>query len=406
MRVVFFAQHMPDPCGAFFHDVVLAQALQARGHQVFFVTVVTKFPRKGVYRGIPFAFYENAGAELGAADVWCSPHFPFMGAVRRLNERFEKPIVVTMHFGEERKFIENCTRAGKWAEFLWFVSEHIKQNVLSTTTLAPCFVDTHVVRPHFVENQIKMWEPPQRPTGDCITLINANILKGAPLFVEMAKRFPDRKFLGVRPYYKAIPLPDVPNIEWVDIQDDIRTIMSKTRILMVPSYYESWGRVAFEAMYNGIPVLYTQPFKEEQMGYKSGTTEGMRDWIQDNGIACDLKNPDDWQAAILKLDDPEVYNDYSDRAYKCTRDMDIFSEVDKTESLFMEYAMKHRAPSKSKSDTPTPQPSALVGPMRFMATGRAPAPGPQAQQVAPRYAPGPRIAGLVGLRGGHSGMRR
>jgi len=418
MKIVFFANVMPDPCGAFFHDIILAKALQARGHTVTFVVLGSKFPRKGVYRGIPFVYYEVAGNELERADLWNTPHYPMLGLVRRLNERFEKPLVVVMHYGEDTKLIENCQRNGKWAEFLWFVSEHIRDKIQSTKTIAPSFVETHVVRPTFLEQDIRLYDPPARPEGDCITLINANVLKGLGIFVELAKRFPNRKFLGVKPYYNPVQVPALPNIEWVDLQEDIRVVLKRTRVLVVPSMYESWGRVAFEAMYNGIPVLYAKPNTET--GFVTGSTEGMQAWIQDNGIPCDRATLDDWVTGIQRLDDQEVYESYSDKAYTCTRGMNIFSEIPDIEQRFVSYATKFPAPKKTKGDD-IPQPTARMGPNRFMGGPLmrrmqprpvpAAAPPQQAQAAAPPPPPpapvvhAPRMPGMIGFHGGRFGRR-
>jgi hypothetical protein len=403
MRVLFFAQVMPDPCGAFFHDIILARSLQARGHSVHFITVGAKFPRKGVFRGIPFSYFEVSGNEMQGADIYCCPHYPFLPFVRKLNERYEKPIAVTMHYGEDTDAIANCKRSGNWAEFLWFVSPHIQEKVSASIKISPSFIETGIVRPTFIENEISMGGA---PTGECITLINANVLKGVQIFIELAKRFPDRKFLGVKPYYNKIIVPtDLKNIEWIDIQDDIRTVLSKTRILVVPSAYESWGRVAFEAMYNGIPVLYTKPVSGAS-GFKTGSTEGMRDWIQDNGIQCDRTTLDDWVKGIQGLDDPEVYADYSERAIKCTREMDIFSEIPRIEGKLFEFSKKFAAPNKSKGeDTPVAAPR-KAGVNRFM--GGAPAVPRIAMRVgAPRIPVTgiPRPSALV-LPPSHSAVKR
>lgn len=411
MKVVFFVQFIPDPCGAFFHDVILARALQMRGHQVCFVTTGRKFPTRGLYRGIPFVFYQSAGNEIGSADLLSTPHFPIVPFVRKLNEQYEKPLVVTMHFGEDTFAVENCARAGKWAEFLWFVSPNIETKVLSTMKIAPSFLETFLVRPTFIESDLAVFSPPQRPTGEYITLINANILKGLPLFVDLAKRFPERKFLGVKPYYNLVSVPtDVPNIKWIDIQEDIREILKETRVLLMPSSYESWGRVAFEAMYNGIPVIYTKPAESlPGFNFKSGTTQGMKEWIGDAAIECDRTNIEEWVDAIKRLDAAEVYNDYSDRGYKCTRDLDIFSEIPKIEAKFYEYATKHPAPLKTKGGE-------VAIPQRRMQITNTMRPGgfhlarPQAvpQQLAPSAAPQmqPRQVSALGLPGGRFGMRR
>jgi len=403
MKIVFFANKMPDPCGAFFHDYWLARALQAKGHSIIFVTVASKFPRKGVYRGVPFVYYENAGGDLYASNLWSSPHFPFLHTVRKLNEQYEKPLVVTMHFGEDRSSILTCPRSGVWGEFLWFVSKHISDKVLENP-IAPSFKETHIVRPVLISSELRLFSKPQRPTGECITLINANLLKGLAIFVALAQRFPTRKFLGVLPYYNKINVPNLPNIEWMPIQDDIRVVLEKTKVLVVPSLYESWGRVAFEAMYNGIPVLYTKPV-EPGAAYPSGSTEGMRDWIQDNGIQCDRNVIDDWVNGIQRLDNPIAYNEYSDRAYNCTNDMNIFTEVSNIEQKFFEYATKFPAPDKSKSgDATAIAPQRRVGPNRFMggAAARVQKPAAPAPKPAGSAQPQPRL----GFHGGRFGVRR
>jgi glycosyltransferase involved in cell wall biosynthesis len=406
MRIIFFAQSMPDPCGAFFHDIILGKALQARGHTVTYVTTTSKFPRRGVYRGLNFVHYEVANKELMGSDLWSTPHNPILGLVRRLNERFQKPLVVSMHYGEDRNQITAYSKTGQWSEFLWFVSDHIRTKVLAAITVPPSFKEMYTFRPTFIQSDVQLYKAPQRPEGDCITLINANLLKGLAIFIDMAKRFPTKKFLGVKPYYNVVDVPNLPNIEWIPIQDDIRTVLKRTRVLIVPSYYESWGRVAFEAMYNGIPVLYTKPIVGAD--YHTGSTEGMQAWIGDNGIQCDRLSPDDWVNAINTLDDPEVYNDYSDRAYKCTNDLDLFSEIDIIERHFYGYTQKYPAPIIGATAKVAP---VSVGPNRFMS---GPMRRPQrAQQAAPAAAPEPApvqvtvptVRGLLSFRGGRFGAR-
>jgi glycosyltransferase involved in cell wall biosynthesis len=342
MKVVFFAQIMPDPCGAFFHDVAIAKELQRRGHTVTFVTINRgRGALRGVYRNLPWVYYTNAENELNAAGVWSSPHFPMMKIVRRLNERFQKPLVVTMHFGEDVANVAPYTRAGQWTDILWIISNHIRNHIVNTIPLSPSFRIVEAIRPAMIENEIKFHERGTIPTADCITLINANLLKGLPLFLELAARFPNRKFLGVRPYYNRINVPEnIPNIEWIDVQDDIRTVMQRTRILLIPSIYESWGRVAFEAMYNGIPVLFSKPMEKDNPNNTrpSGTTEGMKEWIGDSQYALDYFKIDDWVDTINQLDDVLVYADASRRAYDQTYSMNIFQDFDAVERKFQEYA--------------------------------------------------------------------
>jgi glycosyltransferase involved in cell wall biosynthesis len=343
MKFVIFAQHMPDPCGAFFHDIALAKELSRRGHTVNFVTTQrAQMPIRGVYRGLNWVYYTNAENELRGASVWMSPHFPFLKLVRRLNERFQKPLVVTMHFGENTESVLNYSRTGEWAEFLWVVSKHICEYVKTSIPLSPSFKTIEDVRPIMLEDEIKFNDRGNLPTGDCITLINANIMKGLPLFLELASRFPDKKFLGVRPYYNVVKVPEkLTNIEWINIQDDIRTILRRTRILLVPSKYESWGRVAFEAMYNGIPVLYSKPMDDSNPEKRSsGTTEGMEEWIADSQFKCDYFNIDEWIDVIHGLDDPTTYKIYSDKAFERTYTMDVFNDAAPLERKLVDYGVQ------------------------------------------------------------------
>jgi glycosyltransferase involved in cell wall biosynthesis len=252
-----------------------------------------------------------------------------------------------MHFGEDKDSIMNeYPRLGKWAEILWIISDHITNYIMSTVKLSSSIKLCESVRPLMIENEVKFQERGTPPPGDCITLVNANLLKGLPIFCDLALRFPEKKFLGVRPYYNRINVPEhLPNIEWIDVQDDIRTVLQKTRIMLVPSQYESWGRVAFEAMYNGIPVIHTKPYdRNDSRARKSGSSEGMQEWIQGTQQACAYDKFDEWVAAIQALDNPETYTEYSKKAYDRTYEMDIFNDFTKVEKKLVDYANMYPAP--------------------------------------------------------------
>jgi len=312
-------------------------------------------PLRGTYRGFSWVYYTNAEAEMRGASVWFSPHFPFLTLVRRLNERFQKPLVVTMHFGEDSQSIVKYNRAGEWAEFLWVVSNHIFNYVKTSLDVSPTFKTIESVRPFMIEREIKFNERGDVPRGDCITLVNANVLKGLPIFLELASRFPDKKFLGVRPYYNMIRVPEkITNVEWIDIQEDIRTVLRRTRILLVPSAYESWGRVPFEAMYNGIPVLYSRPADDSSPEKRpSGTTEGMEEWITDSQFECRRDNINEWVDAIHALDDPTTYKIYSEKAYERTYGMNIFRDIDAVERKVVDYGVQFAPKIKTTPQTST-----------------------------------------------------
>jgi hypothetical protein len=163
------------------------------------------------------------------------------------------------------------------------------------------------------------------PNGECITLVNANLNKGVLQFIELAKRMPDRKFLAVMPYYGELQPPQFPgNIETIPFQDDVRVVLNKTRILLLPSFYESFARIAVESMYNGIPVLYSKPETTTKIG---GMTEGVEEWISPAGIQCRRDIPEEWMDAIAALDDPETYAARRAQSIEHIKNMDLFTEA-------------------------------------------------------------------------------
>lgn len=149
--------------------------------------------------------------------------------------------------------------------------------------------------------------------GDCITLVNCSATKGAGVFRALAERMPDRKFLAVRGGYgEQQPPEDLPNVLVLDhlpgrmMRDEV---YARTRVLLMPSDYESWGRVGVEAMASGIPVI-------------AHPTEGLRESLGPAGIFCDRDDVDAWQAAVETLDDPGAYKAAARRAKARSKALD------------------------------------------------------------------------------------
>src|SRR5690606_41527203 len=92
--------------------------------------------------------------------------------------------------------------------------------------------------------------------GDGVTLINLYPPKGAATFWTLAERMPDVKFLAVIGGYGHQDVRELPNVEVMPnipgrrMRDEV---YARTKILLMPSEYESWGRVGVEAMASGIP---------------------------------------------------------------------------------------------------------------------------------------------------------
>jgi glycosyltransferase involved in cell wall biosynthesis len=138
----------------------------------------------------------------------------------------------------------------------------------------------------------------QTTPGDRITLINLTVEKGARVFYALAERMPRRKFLGViGGYGEQILRDDLPNVEIAPHTPGERMakdVYARTKFLLAPSVYESYGRVAVEAMCSGIPVL-------------AHPTPGLMESLGDAGTFCDRDDLDAWEAAVKQMSTPSAY---------------------------------------------------------------------------------------------------
>jgi hypothetical protein len=364
MRLVFFAGRMPDLCGAFLHDIDLAIELEKRGHDVVFMSL--EIPSVGVnggtYRGFKYMHFSAGSKYLDVSEGWICPHAPALPEVRKLNARgYNRPILATCHYDGNYLAIvrNNPGRRVQWVEMMMFINSIMEPNYRKNVDpWPPNVMRTATVRPLMHENKIRIDEEFH---GDCITLVNANQNKGVAQFIAMARHMPNRKFLGVIPYYGELSLPAAPdNIEWIPFDDDIRNILKRTRILVMPSYYESFGRIAVEAMYNGIPVIYSSPAAKPK--YPGGSTEGVQSWIVPAGIACDREKTEEWAGAIERLDDETVYTERSEMSKQHIQNMNLFTEGPRiaglVEQFVRDYPVKIQTPQQQQQQQDQPQQTA------------------------------------------------
>ena len=130
---------------------------------------------------------------------------------------------------------------------------------------------------------------------------------------------PHKSFLGVLGSYDEQITQNLPNVTYVNNSPNIKQHYAKTRILLMPSEYESWGRTATEAMCSGIPVI-------------SSMAEGLVENCGSAGIF--IKKRDDiksWVEAITKLDDEKAYAKASRKAKERSREHDPIKAIDEFE---------------------------------------------------------------------------
>ena len=176
-----------------------------------------------------------------------------------------------------------------------------------------------------------------------ITFINPSSAKGISLVMRLAlmakKRHPDWKFLVVESrgtfasalaLYKQNP-KDFDNLSVATHTTDIRLVFEKTKCLLVPSlWYEGFGRVAVEAMINGIPVL-------------ASTSGGLPEAV--NGGGMNLKAPEtctndweyfpseeemtEWFEALENIMDDANYPAWQEKAKEASKAHDIEKATDR-----------------------------------------------------------------------------
>jgi len=166
--------------------------------------------------------------------------------------------------------------------------------------------------------------------GASATLLNMSEMKGGALFWQLAERLRGHSFVGVKGWGKQVIAGRVPsNVTLLERTRDIRSVYALTRVLLVPSIYESYGRVALEAACSGIPTI----------AHPSG---GVREAMGDAAFWADRDDVNAWVDAVEALDDPDVYGRYAQLALDRVNDLDPCREFDELEQQLIGLALRYR----------------------------------------------------------------
>lgn len=214
----------------------------------------------------------------------------------------------TLLYGKHRPIIWLMHNTHNYGMLRGKSNVHVIYNSHAAKTVCEYpFNDSFVLRP---PTETKSYNVNENPEGnEFITLINLNDNKGGNQFYEIAKRLPEKKFLGVKGSYEEQISKDLPNVTIMENTPEIRDVYRKTRILLMPSKYESWGRTATEAMANGIPVIANKTF-------------GLEENLSEAGLWCDRENIEEWVEMIKKLDNKKEYNKQSKKVRKRAEELE------------------------------------------------------------------------------------
>lgn len=307
----------------------LATFLVKRGHQVRVLlheAAQYNITEEYFYEGVEvFPFHRNGELSINWADVIIT-HLGYTSWTISVAKIFNKPVVFISH----NTWVYDVILQNDWVKVIY--NSHAMKGILNYPN------DSIILHPSCDYRKYDLGKNPFK--NKYITLINLNKNKGSRIFFNIAKAMPERKFLAVRGGYDPQIEEKIDNVEFIDNTPDVLSIYENTRVLLMPSKYESWGMCATEAMCNGIPVIYSPTF-------------GLCENVGENGIKIDDPNPDyvdpdiqefenpgidpgnftHWVKAIKTLDDPDTYEYYSLEARKRSRELDPTKELLETEKF-------------------------------------------------------------------------
>lgn len=253
--------------------------------------------------------------ELGGCHVW--PHTGPMDPFRWFGDPANRPdLVIT--------YLENTQRAAVLCQMHGVPLCHLVHNTFEYTKNAvargPADLVTYhadwvrrdyeefltalelpIPRSHMVHPMVDPTIYGRGKVGphDHVTLINVWPNKGAEVFYALAHAFPDQKFLGVTGGYGEQVIRELPNVEFhphVPAERMPEQVYARTRVLLVPSVYESYGRVAVEAACAGVPVI-------------AAPTPGLLEALGDDGVFVDHDDIQGWITALDKMLKPRPLGD-------------------------------------------------------------------------------------------------
>lgn len=164
-------------------------------------------------------------------------------------------------------------------------------------------------------------------TGDSVTLVNLQDNKGVGLFYRLAELMPNTPFLGVIGTHGEQEIrKDLANVAIHPVTQDMRQVWAKSRVVLMPSRYESYGMVSAEACVSGIPVL-------------AHPTPGLVECLGGAGIFLDRDNVGSWESALnLLLTDQNHYQERSDLGMLRARE--LVSQSQQELSTFVDHVRK------------------------------------------------------------------
>lgn len=328
MRILFSVHLYPPThnCGGEYFIHNLSKYLISKGHQVrVLLHQAHTYGITGLYDYEGVTVFPPGSNEYLVlwADIILS-HLEYTSWTINVGRIFKRPVVFISHNTAFEAY--DCVRDNPEVGIIY--------NCNAMREQSPFTNDSIVLHPAIDSTKVA-----QNNSGEYITMINCNENKGGKIFSRVAAAMPGRKFLAVKGSYDEQFIADLPNIKVVENSPDILTVYKQTRILLMPSRYESWGMTATEAMANGIPVICTPTFGLKENCAEAGIFVPERgplvpgvDCIDDDGETYDIGPI---ISAIKKLDNKKEYQRQRELCLKRAKELDPEKELGETENFLI-----------------------------------------------------------------------
>ncbi|MFE3866327.1 glycosyltransferase family 4 protein [Streptomyces goshikiensis] len=259
---------------------------------------------------VPYQKGINFAAEIRDSDVLIS-HYENVPVMSAMARDYGIPLVTICHDNFPTTFhnasgadliVYNSEWIRKEGEIFYarYPRDLIPQRTI--TVRPPVFSDHYRTRP-----------------GDCVTLVNLNADKGGEIFWKIAAWMPEWNFLGVMGSYGEQVQPPM-RLSNCDVVKNIpgesmrEKVYGRSRVVLMPSIYESWGRVAVEAFASGIPVI-------------AHPTPGLVESMGSAGIYAYRDDLNAWTHALRALRDPAAWSQASRRAFERSAQLDASNDL-------------------------------------------------------------------------------
>ncbi|MEU5497985.1 glycosyltransferase family 4 protein [Streptomyces griseofuscus] len=313
----------PTPTGAHVTTREYLGALVAAGHQVDVVTTSS---------GQPAAVRTEDGVRIWPLGYWWRA------------AQTSRPDLVISHHGDRRAPAIQAQVRG--VPHLLLVHGMSANRHLGRPTLA--WFPSQACRDHYLayRGPSLVLPPPIDPEryratpGRLVTLNGSTAGKGADVLAAVAEQLPETRFLMVRSDGHTGG-PVLPNVELVDRMDP-RALYGRTRILLMPSARESYGRVGVEAMLSGIPVI-------------AAPLPGIHEALGDAAVYVPRDDTAQWAAELRRLDDPGAYTAAATAARAHVRALDYDGNLRAFTGACEDLHAAHPVPAHRRPAPPPPQ---------------------------------------------------